>query len=149
MYVAFLLLITTLASPPQSRFTRLLPDRRSGASRRFGGGKRVVSAFNGGLCARRQRNGNRPALGTTARLVHRYLGNGIEVHAQRREPGQLVVVLGLRSRFGYVRFWLAKLVSGQLVEFPRNPVHVFDVGLRSLLLRFSPRAPTGHAGGSG
>lgn len=149
MYVAFLLLITTFASPPQSRFTRLLPNRRSSASRRFGGDIRVISAINGSLCARRQRNGSRPALGTAAGSVHRYLGDGIEVHTQRREPGLLVVVLGLRSRLGYMLFRLAKLVSGQRVEFPRNPVHVFDVGLRSLVLRFSPRAPTGHAGGSG
>lgn len=130
MYVAFLLLITTLASPPQSRFTRLLPHRRSSASRRFGGGRGVIRAINGSLCARRQRSGSRPALGTAARFVHRYLGDSIEVHAQRREPGRLVVVLGLRSRLGCVRFWLAKLVSGQLVEFPRNPVHVCKVSTR-------------------
>lgn len=87
----------------------------------------MISTGNGGFCAERQRTGSNAAFGTAALFVYRNLGDGIEVHAQRREPGQLVVVLGLRSRFGWVLLWFAELVAGQLVKFPGNPVHVCQI----------------------
>lgn len=115
--------------PPQSRFTRFFPNRRTGARRRLGGRSEMIRPVNGGLCARRHRTegGPGPALGSSAWFVRCTLSDCIEVHCQRGEPGQLVVVLWLRTGLGCILLWLAELVSRWLIEYTGNPIHVCKV----------------------